>query len=592
MLTNTISIIFILCIGFVKIQRTTCMLEDTTAYEEKARDRMLRGAKNIKSKIGEKTILVAIFVRNKEHSLPYFLRGLEDLKYDKELMWLWIVSDHNRDNSTKQLEAWVEVFKDKYAKIEFEKPDLPVEYNEQRSDLDWTNDRYIRLLKLRQFALNKARKIDVDFILYIDADNILMNPYTLNYLTEKSETIIAPMLNSNTDYSNFWGGVDEEGHHEENDLYEEIRTREQTGTYYVPLVHSTFLINLRNEDSENVRFLPIPPCYDYNFNDNMIFRYQCDLKGVHMYIDNSVFYGYLPEPQHNDEDLEDETYNFLRMRMDAMTKPPKGVGISLRKSFHVRDKNVIADLLVDHVFVVSLERMRDRRLRMTRSFAMYGINYTLFEAVDGEKLNKSYLDSLGIKVLPGYKNPDDDSNITVGEIGCFLSHYFIWKEILEKKYESTIIFEDDIRFKPKFIQKFKQVMEKVRKEKISWDFIYLGRQRVEEKGPEELVILENDSGPNLVKADFSYRTISYVISYAGAKKLIDAEPLSKIIAVDEFLPVMYGKQPLAYINDYFPTKNLNALAFEPTIVKQTHYANDDHFISETSFSKLVSDILD
>nr|XP_039248026.1 procollagen galactosyltransferase 1-like [Styela clava] len=566
------------------------MLEETTTYEEKARDRMF-SAKNIKSKIGEKTILVAIFVRNKEHSLPYFLRGLEDLKYDKELMWLWIVSDHNRDNSTKQLEAWVEVFKDKYAKIEFEKPDLPVEYNGQRSDLDWTNDRYIRLLKLRQFALNKARRIDVDFILYIDADNILMNPYTLNYLTEKSETIIAPMLNSNTDYSNFWGKVNEQGHHVKNNLYKQIITRKQTGTFDVPFVHSTFMINLKNKDSGKVRFLPIPPCYDYKFNDNMVFRYQCDFKGVHMYIDNSAFYGYLPEPQDNDEDLEDEIYNFLRMRMDVMTLPPIGVGITIRKSIHVPDKAIITSLPVDHVFVINLERNRDRRLRINKSFAMHGINYTLFEAVDGKLLNKSYMDSLGIKVLPGYKSPDGGADMTVGEIGCFLSHYFIWKKILKNKYESTIIFEDDVQFRPKFIQKFKNAMKKVENEKIPWDLIYLERIPIK-KGEEEPVMLENESGPNLVQPVYSFWAIAYMISYAGAKKLIDAEPLSKIIAVDVFLPVMYGKQPLSYINEYFLKKNLNALSFKPTIVKQTHYYNNVNHVSDTANSKFVCDILD
>nr|XP_039254261.1 procollagen galactosyltransferase 1-like [Styela clava] len=587
MLTYTFTIIFILCVGLVKIQRTTCMLEETSEYEDKARDRMF-SAKNIISTRGEKTILVAIFVRNKEHSLPYFLRGLEDLKYDKKLMWLWIISDHNRDNSTKQLETWVRVFNDQYAKIEFEKPDFPMNYNGDLSDLHWTKDRYIRLLELKQFALIKARKMNVDFILYIDADNILMNPYTLNHLTGKSQTIIAPMLNSNTDYSNFWGEVDKEGCHKDNDLYDKIRTRKETGTFDVALVHSTFLINLKNEDSKKVRFLPIPSCYDHDFNDDMIFHYQCDLEDVHMYIDNSVFYGYLPEPQ---DGLEDEIYNFMRMRMDAMTLPPVGVGISLRKSVHVPDKEIITSLPVDHVFVINLERNRNRRLRINKSFAMYKINYTLFDAVDGRKLNRSYIDSLGIKVPTGYKSPEFGNEMTVGEIGCFLSHYFVWKKILDEKYESTIIFEDDVQFKPKFIQKFQNVMEKVRNENISWDLIYLERKPAGNEGEEETVILQNDSGPNLVQPVYSYWTIAYMISYDGAKKLIDAEPLGKIIAVDVFLAVMYGKQPLNYINKYFPTKNLNALSFEPTIVKQTHYYSNDYHVSDTANSKFANEIL-
>jgi len=35
------------------------------------------------------TVLIAVFVRNKEHSLPYFLRCLEDLKHSKKRTGLW-----------------------------------------------------------------------------------------------------------------------------------------------------------------------------------------------------------------------------------------------------------------------------------------------------------------------------------------------------------------------------------------------------------------------------------------------------------------------------------------------------------------------
>lgn len=48
---------------------------------------------------------------------------------------------------------------------------------------------------------------------------------------------------------------------------------------------------------------------------------------------------------------------------------------------------------------------------------------------------------------------------------------------------------------------------------------------------------------NLVVADYSYWTLSYAISLQGAQKLINAEPLSKMLPVDEFLPIMYDKHP-------------------------------------------------
>lgn len=41
----------------------------------------------------------------------------------------------------------------------------------------------------------------------------------------------------------------------------------------------------------------------------------------------------------------------------------------------------------------------------------------------------SDIESLGIKMLPGYKDPYHGRPLTKGELGCFLSHYNIWKEV-------------------------------------------------------------------------------------------------------------------------------------------------------------------
>lgn len=67
---------------------------------------------------------------------------------------------------------------------------------------------------------------------------------------------------------------------------------------------------------------------------------------------------------------------------------------------------------------------------------------------------------------------------------------------------------------------------------------YLGRKQVN-PGNEEPV----ENVRNLVVADYSYWTLSYAISLQGALKLLNAEPLSKMLPVDEFLPIMYDKHP-------------------------------------------------
>lgn len=42
---------------------------------------------------------------------------------------------------------------------------------------------------------------------------------------------------------------------------------------------------------------------------------------------------------------------------------------------------------------------------------------------------------------------------------------------------------------------------------------------------------------------YSYWTLGYAISLNGAKKLLESKPLEKLMALDEFLPIMYNKHP-------------------------------------------------
>lgn len=44
-------------------------------------------------------------------------------------------------------------------------------------------------------------------------------------------------------------------------------------------------------------------------------------------------------------------------------------------------------------------------------------------------LNSSDIKLLGVDLLPGYYDPFSGRSLTKGEVGCFLSHFFIWKEV-------------------------------------------------------------------------------------------------------------------------------------------------------------------
>lgn len=68
---------------------------------------------------------------------------------------------------------------------------------------------------------------------------------------------------------------------------------------------------------------------------------------------------------------------------------------------------------------------------------------------------------------------------------------------------------------------------------------YIGRKRMQVQQPEQSV----DGVNNLVEADYSYWTLGYALSQRGARKLLAADPFTKMLPVDEFLPIMYNKHP-------------------------------------------------
>ena len=48
-------------------------------------------------------------------------------------------------------------------------------------------------------------------------------------------------------------------------------------------------------------------------------------------------------------------------------------------------------------------------------------------------------------MLPDFEEPYHGRHLTFGEIGCFMSHYNIWQDIITRDLHTVLILEDDIR---------------------------------------------------------------------------------------------------------------------------------------------------
>ena len=238
----------------------------------------------------------------------------------------------------------------------------------------------------------------------------------------------------------------------------------------------------------------------------------------------------------------------------------------------------------NEIFMVNLERRPDRYERMKYNFDQLGIDYKWVPAMDGRKITEELLAEAGIKMLPEFSEPYHGRALTYGEIGCFLSHYRLWQQIVEKELDLVLIFEDDIKFEPYFISKLEYLKSELFDLEGSWDLVFLGRK-----------ILHNSEEPwlegseQLVKVDYTYWTLSYLLTLRGAKLLLAGDPLGKMVPVDEYLPIMYGRHPNSTWAQHFPSEKLRALSVHPLLVFPTHYTGEQGYFSDTEDASIISE---
>ncbi|KAG7258470.1 hypothetical protein CRUP_015487 [Coryphaenoides rupestris] len=308
-------------------------------------------------------VLVALVCRNAEHSLPFVLGGLERLRYPKERLAVWVATDHNEDNTTAILRDWLTKVQSLYHYVEWRPKELPSEYEDGDGPKQWTNLRYAHVMKLRQAALDSAREMWADYFLAMDCDNLLVNPDVLWKLIGENKTIVAPMLESRAAYSNFWCGMTSQGYYKRTPAYIPIRKQVRKGCFAVPMVHSTFLIDLRKEASRELAFHPPHPDYSWAFDDIIVFAFSARMADVQMFVCNQETFGFFPVPLRAHNTLRDEVDSFLHSLLEVNVRHPP-----VLPSQYIPPPAKQPDKLgFDEVFMINLQKRADRRERMLRT---------------------------------------------------------------------------------------------------------------------------------------------------------------------------------------------------------------------------------
>ncbi|WP_386688435.1 glycosyltransferase family 25 protein [Lonepinella sp. MS14437] len=202
------------------------------------------------------------------------------------------------------------------------------------------------------------------------------------------------------------------------------------------------------------------------------------------------------------------------------------------------------------IFIISLKNS-PRREAIAQRFTALNISFQFFDAVYGKTLGKEELSQVDYEFYP--KKYLAKKPLTIGEIGCAMSHIKVYQYMVEQHIEQAIIFEDDIIIHHDFTKIISDVLKRVpsRREIVfldhgkakSWLFkrklfenYKLVRYRSPSKTSKRCIIMAN----------------AYLLTLNGARKLLDnAYPI---------------RIPADYLTGLLQLNRLNAYGVEPPCI--------------------------
>lgn len=238
------------------------------------------------------------------------------------------------------------------------------------------------------------------------------------------------------------------------------------------------------------------------------------------------------------------------------------------------------ELIFDTIIIINLERCKDRYDRMLSRIQNLGLDKKIkiirLDAVDGTSIDDQWLKENKVTPLADYYDSYRGRGLTMGEIGCAVSHYRAWELIHnDDTIKSALILEDDAQFCPEFTDRLGEIQEWTGDH--PWELFYLGRKVI---NPE----LEVEVKRNVVIPSFSYWCLSYIVNKTAAKKLVNSNFLGAIIPADEFVPIMLGtpnQNCIPYIKNYNVEK-ISSLGLKEQVIKPETLAFQNSQTEKTS----------
>jgi glycosyl transferase family 25 len=230
--------------------------------------------------------------------------------------------------------------------------------------------------------------------------------------------------------------------------------------------------------------------------------------------------------------------------------------------------------------VVNLERRPDRYEKFMERLRI--VHPTLpcsrFNAVDGKRLVST----------PQLQRLFDgnDYNMTIGAVGCALSHICLCIDLLASEFNACCVFEDDAEFPDDFQDKFNTIISNLSK---TWDLVYLGhhlrKQFIDPNASKDYLRIEQWNY-DMSKLFSMGGTFGYIISRTGAKKLLDfIEKVGMINCIDTMQQRACDVMEVLYVSPCI----VNSECFSDNVKADTDIQNNPGSLSVSKEQRIADE---
>jgi glycosyl transferase family 25 len=215
-------------------------------------------------------------------------------------------------------------------------------------------------------------------------------------------------------------------------------------------------------------------------------------------------------------------------------------------------------------FIISLDKNKERQDYLKKEVYPKITNYFKCAAFDAELDDANEI----LKENKIFLSDTFYNKCNEGQLGCYLSHFQLWKYIIKSNIDLAIILEDDVKIYSNFNKIIDTVYENL---PVKFDYLHLFIH----PDKQNIQYLEGKDG-DIIPAEDNFGTVAYMISLRGAKRLVKLTELLKIQApVDRqinfciqhnFIKAFMIKKPfLLTQGEIMPNRGIYENSFKSTI---------------------------